>query len=49
LAKSAAEGCVTVALAVALQELASVTVTQYVPVESPVAVAPVCTGLVAHE
>ena len=42
-------GCVTVVLAVAVHPFPSVTVTVYVPDESPVAVAVVCTGLEFHE
>jgi hypothetical protein len=41
-----AVGCVTVAQAVFVQPLKSVTVTQYVPATRPVAVAAVCAGLV---
>ena len=46
---SAAAGCVIVTLAVAVQRLASVTVTVYVPAISPVAVIVVWTGTVFHE
>jgi hypothetical protein len=44
-----AAGWVIMTLAVAVQLLASVTVTVYVAAERPVAVAVVCTGVVFHE
>ncbi len=46
LALNAAAGCVMVAVVVLWQPFASVTVTWWLPAASPVAVAPVCTGLV---
>src|SRR5207247_1704738 len=49
LALNAVSGCVMVALAVAVQPLASLTVTMYVPAPRLVAVDPFCTGLVFHE
>src|SRR5439155_4501765 len=49
LALNAVSGCVMVALAVAVQPLASLTVTMYVPAPRLVAVASFCTGLVFHE
>src|SRR5439155_665168 len=49
LALNAVSGCVMVALAVAVQPLASLTVTMYVPAPRLVAVEPFCTGLVFHE
>jgi hypothetical protein len=45
-AERVAAGCVIVAVAVFTHPLVSVTVTVYVPAAKPVAVVPVCTGVV---
>jgi hypothetical protein len=48
-ALSAAAGWVMIAVAVAVQPLASVVVTVYVPALNPETLAPVCTGMVFQE